>query len=39
LAEYYYRLAEKIRTIEPDEIIRLAKTYYNIDELYEITVG
>ncbi|HPT20836.1 MAG TPA: pitrilysin family protein [Bacteroidales bacterium] len=37
--EYYYRLAEKIRTIEPDEIIRLAKTYYNIDELYEITVG
>jgi predicted Zn-dependent peptidase len=36
---YYYRLAEKIKTIEPDEITELAKTYYNIDELYEITVG
>ena len=36
---YYYRLAQKIKTIEPDEIIHLAKTYYNIDELYEIVVG
>src|SRR5450759_726187 len=36
---YYYRLVEKIRTIEPDEIIELAKTYYNIDELYQISVG
>jgi zinc protease len=36
---YYYRLAEKIRTIDADEIIELARTYYNIDELYEITVG
>ncbi len=36
---YYYRLAEKIKTIEPDEIIELARTYYNIDDLYEITVG
>jgi zinc protease len=36
---YYYRLAEKIRTIEPDEIIELAKTYYNIDDLYQVTVG
>jgi len=36
---YYYRLAEKIKTIDPDEIIDLARTYYNIDELYEITVG
>jgi zinc protease len=36
---YYYRLAEKIRTIDPDEIIQLARTYYNIDELYQITVG
>lgn len=36
---YYYRLIEKIKSIEPDEIIDLAKTYYNIDELYEITVG
>jgi zinc protease len=36
---YYYRLAEKIRTIDPDEIIELARTYYNIAELYEITAG
>jgi predicted Zn-dependent peptidase len=36
---YYYRLAEKIKTIDPDEIIDLAGTYYNIDDLYEITVG
>jgi predicted Zn-dependent peptidase len=36
---YYYRLAEKIKTIEPHEIIHLANTYYNIDDLYEITAG
>jgi zinc protease len=36
---YYYRLAEKIKSIGPDEIIDLARTYYDIDELYEITVG
>jgi zinc protease len=36
---YYFRLAEKIKTIEADEIIELARTYYNIDDLYEITVG
>jgi predicted Zn-dependent peptidase len=36
---YYYRLAEKIKTIEPNEIIELARTYYNIEDLYEITVG
>ena len=36
---YYYNLAKKIKTIDPDEIIFLAKTYYNIDDLYEITVG
>jgi zinc protease len=36
---YYYKLAEKIRTIEPDEIIALANTYYNIDDLYEIIAG
>jgi predicted Zn-dependent peptidase len=36
---YYYRLAEKIKTIDPDEIISLAKTYYNIDDLFEITAG
>lgn len=36
---YFYRLADKIKTIDPDEIITLAKTYYNADELYEITAG
>ena len=36
---YYYSLAEKIKTITPDEIIGLAKTYYNLDDLYEITAG
>ena len=36
---YYYNLAEKIKTIEPDEIINLANTYYNIDDLYEIIAG
>jgi predicted Zn-dependent peptidase len=36
---YYYRLAEKIKTIKADEIIELARTYYNVDDLYEITVG
>ncbi len=36
---YYYRFAEKIKSIEPDEIISLAQTYYNIDDLYEITAG
>src|SRR5450759_3720811 len=36
---YYYGLAEKIKTIDPDEIIDLSRTYYNIDELYEVTVG
>jgi zinc protease len=37
--KFYYNLAEKIKTIEPDEIIYLAKTYYNIDDLYEIIAG
>lgn len=36
---YYKRLAEKIKTIQPDEITELARTYYNINELYQITVG
>jgi predicted Zn-dependent peptidase len=36
---YYNILADKIKSIEPDEIINLARTYYNIDELYEITAG
>jgi predicted Zn-dependent peptidase len=36
---YYNKLSEKIKTIDPDEIMELAKTYYNIEELYRITVG
>jgi len=36
---YYYRLAEKIKTIEPDEITATAKTYYKINDLYEIIAG
>jgi predicted Zn-dependent peptidase len=36
---YYYDMAEKIKTIKPDEIIHLAKTYYNIDDLHIIVVG
>jgi predicted Zn-dependent peptidase len=36
---YYYRLAEKIKTIDADEIMSLANTYYNISDLYQITAG
>jgi len=36
---YYYRFVKKVKTIDPDEITALAATYYNIDELYEITAG
>lgn len=36
---YFYRFAEKIKTIKPEEIISLADTYYNIDDLYVITAG
>jgi zinc protease len=36
---YFIRLMNTIRTITPDEIKRLANTYYNIDDLYEITAG
>jgi predicted Zn-dependent peptidase len=36
---YFIRLAEVIETIRPDEIIRLAGTYYNIEDLYEVTAG
>ncbi len=36
---YYSRLAEKIRTITPDEIKTLANTYYSIDDLYQVTAG
>jgi predicted Zn-dependent peptidase len=37
--DYYYKFAEKIKTITPDEIKSLAITYYSIDELYEIVAG
>jgi zinc protease len=36
---YFYRLGDKIKSIEPDEITAIAQTYYNIDDLYEITAG
>jgi zinc protease len=36
---YYHDLSEKILKIEPDEIIALARTYYKIDDLYQVTVG
>jgi len=36
---YYNSLVKKIKTIEADEIMDLAKTYYNTDDLYEVTVG
>jgi len=36
---YYYSLYEKIKTITPDEITELAKTYYNLNDLYQVTVG
>ena len=36
---YFHRLAEKIRSIEADEIMWLAEKYYKIDELYIITAG
>lgn len=36
---YFYSFAEKIKSIEPEEIISLADTYYNIDDLYVITAG
>jgi predicted Zn-dependent peptidase len=36
---YYYRLADKIKSIGPDEITSIAATYYKLDELYVITAG
>ncbi|MDP4221924.1 MAG: pitrilysin family protein [Bacteroidota bacterium] len=38
-SSYFTRLSETIKTITPDEIMRLAKEYYNIDDLYEVTAG
>ena len=36
---YFYRFTEKIKSIKAEEIISLADTYYNIDDLYVITAG
>jgi predicted Zn-dependent peptidase len=36
---YFIRLMNTIRTITPDEIIRLANTYYNVEDLYEVSAG
>jgi zinc protease len=36
---YFVGMMDTIRTIAPDEIMRLANTYYKFDDLYEITVG
>lgn len=36
---YFRKFSEKVKNIMPDEILKLANTYYNIDELYEITAG
>jgi predicted Zn-dependent peptidase len=36
---YFILLMNTIRTITPDEILRLANTYYSTDDLYEITAG
>jgi zinc protease len=36
---YFNRFINTIMTITPDEILKLAEIYYNIDDLYEITAG
>jgi zinc protease len=36
---YFVRMTDTIRNITPDEILRLANTYYKPDDLYEITAG
>ncbi|MGB8491041.1 MAG: pitrilysin family protein [Bacteroidales bacterium] len=36
---YYTKFAELIKTITPEELMRLAEKYYNTDDLYEITAG
>jgi len=36
---YFVKLMNTITTITPDEILRLAGTYYKIEDLYEITAG
>jgi len=36
---YFNRMMETVKTIGPEEIMRLANLYYNIDDLHEITAG
>jgi predicted Zn-dependent peptidase len=36
---YFSTMMHTIRTITSEEVIRLANTYYTIDDLYEITAG
>jgi len=36
---YFDRMLISVKTITPEEIMRLANLYYNIDDLYEITAG
>ncbi len=36
---YFVKLMNTIRTITPDELLRLAGTYYKIEDLYEVTAG
>lgn len=36
---YFKDLMEKVMTITPDEITELARKYYKIEDLYEITAG
>jgi zinc protease len=37
--DYFKHLMNTVRTITPDELLRLAGTYYKIEDLYEITAG
>jgi zinc protease len=37
--EYYSRLAEKIKTITPDEIMRIARTYYKPEDQFRVIAG
>ena len=36
---YFSKMMHTIRTITPEEVLQLANTYYNIEDLYEITAG
>jgi zinc protease len=36
---YFRRFADRIKSINPDELMALAQKYYNIDDLYEVTAG